>query len=593
MSRLLAQPLLFYQDENGVPYPGALCNVFLSRTSTRAEIWKDSELTIPHTNPAVATSDGFFPPIYGAPGVDLKFIFTDADGGHPKEVDPATQLTLTQEEIGTALYPITDAEQSATVVPVDKTYPPYDLRRYMVGDPATSDQTSAINSAVAAASQAGTHEVQLPDGVIRFDGQITLKNNVRLVGRGKNATTLKYFGTSIAINAVGTSASRLLSPIEDLTLDGSSAANTGAQGISVGWNQRADAILQRVRIYKFPHYGIHIADQNWNLSFVGVEVDTCGYATPNSCGIFKDAGIDGGVFNAIVFERCIVEACGMADSTAGGINMQTTTSNRGIYFNNCVVEGNFGSRQIYITNIADLQFKNLYMEGDAAATGQTAFIELSGCKGGWHGGFLTGSSGPAAIGLQVKANSEFSIDAVIFSSWTTVGLDIQGSKVRVGHNNGLTFQLDATGQIFGEVAPSFEAQKSGNQTGIVTNTFTKVAFQTENYDVTAAYDNATNYRFNPKTIGKYLLSASVAWDDVETAGDQFIVAIYRNGVAYRVETVRAYATEPFNETITCIANVTATTDYFEVFVRHLGTNTRSVNADSIATWFAGRLLDVN
>lgn len=646
---------------------GATLSFSLTGTSTATNAYADKNLTIPLANPLSADAAGNFVSIFLDPTITYRVVLKSSAGVTLKTWDPANEQLLTQALIGFYLYPRTSAEISAGVTPVNYAWPPYDLRRYMVaGTYATQDQSAAIQAATDAAYAAGAAEVYFPEATIRFDSQIVPRNGVRWIGAGKNATTLKYYGSGVAINATGTSGSRIITTIQDVTIDGSNYSNVNAQCITLGWNMRSATILARVRIYNFPHYAIHFTDQNWNVDFVDVEVDTCGYGTSNSAGIYKDPGVDTGTWNAITFDRCIVEGCGRSDSTAGGINIQTTTANRGLYFTNCIVEGNFGADEIYITNMADchLQIYNERING----TNHNIFCELSGCTGTIVGRYCTGelatysaattngsavvtfNNPPASgmtvlqatdslrtgmqvvgtgipvgatilsiqsgtgvtldvnatattnpvslsftntrIGYQFKADCQFSIDGVHFNNWYTACVDVQGSKLRVGHCPNITIKLDSTAQIFGEICPTFEAQKSGNQTGIVTNTFTKVSFQTENYDATGTYDNATNYRFTPQTIGRYFISASVAWDDVETAGDQFIIAIYRNGTLYRLETYRAYATEPFNQTISAQVRTTATTDYFEVYVRHLGTNNRTVNADATATWFAGHLLEV-
>lgn len=152
MSRLLAQPLLFYQDANGKPLPGALCNAYLSGTSTRAPIFQNSDLSTPHANPIVALTNGYFPAIYVNTGIDLKLILTDAAGANPlPPIDPATPFVLTQGEIGSALYPQTEEEDGANITPVDftsPTVPGLNVLRYAnVTDDAATDCTAAILAA--------------------------------------------------------------------------------------------------------------------------------------------------------------------------------------------------------------------------------------------------------------------------------------------------------------------------------------------------------------------------------------------------------------------------------------------------------------
>ena len=70
--------------------------------------------------------------------------------------------------------------------------------------------------------------------------------------------------------------------------------------------------------------------------------------------------------------------------------MLTDNANRGVYFYSPTVEGNFGTTEIFITNMADCQFYNLYMEVISAQA--TNAVELNGVTGGFTGGYITGDN---------------------------------------------------------------------------------------------------------------------------------------------------------------------------------------------------------
>jgi hypothetical protein len=70
---------------------------------------------------------------------------------------------------------------------------------------------------------------------------------------------------------------------------------------------------------------------------------------------------------------------------------------------------------------------------------------------------------------------------------------------------------DFTGTVTGAGGintPAFEAYLSSNQ-NISQSTNTKIQFNTEVFDTASAYDNSTNYRFQPQVAGKYFVYASV------------------------------------------------------------------------------------
>jgi len=54
--------------------------VFMSGTTTPATVFQDKNLTVPHPNPIVASSDGKFPAIYARPGVSYRVQVTTAAG---------------------------------------------------------------------------------------------------------------------------------------------------------------------------------------------------------------------------------------------------------------------------------------------------------------------------------------------------------------------------------------------------------------------------------------------------------------------------------------------------------------------------------
>lgn len=63
----------------GLVLPGSKLNTYVSGSpSTPLTTYSDSALTVPNTNPIVASSGGLFGPIYLTPGVAYKYVLTDA-----------------------------------------------------------------------------------------------------------------------------------------------------------------------------------------------------------------------------------------------------------------------------------------------------------------------------------------------------------------------------------------------------------------------------------------------------------------------------------------------------------------------------------
>ena len=126
--------------------------------------------------------------------------------------------------------------------------------------------------------------------------------------------------------------------------------------------------------------------------------------------------------------------------------------------------------------------------------------------------------------------------------------------------------ITATGGITvgATAAPAFSAYASANQS-ITTSTFTKIQFNTEEFDTNSNYDNATNYRFTPTVAGYYQVQASVIPIGSTT---QTAVAIYKNGAVFKVANITASSV---SAVATALISMNGTTDYLEGYVYLVGT----------------------
>ena len=77
--------------------------------------------------------------------------------------------------------------------------------------------------------------------------------------------------------------------------------------------------------------------------------------------------------------------------------------------------------------------------------------------------------------------------------------------------------------------PAFRANTVTAQT-ITTNTFTKVAYNVEEFDTNSNYDPITNYRFTPTVAGYYQINANVSMGGGSVGYVQ--CSIYKNGSRY-------------------------------------------------------------
>jgi hypothetical protein len=77
--------------------------------------------------------------------------------------------------------------------------------------------------------------------------------------------------------------------------------------------------------------------------------------------------------------------------------------------------------------------------------------------------------------------------------------------------------------------PAFRANTVTAQT-FTTSTFTKVAYNVEEFDTNSNYDPTTNYRFTPTVAGYYQINANVSMGGGSVGYVQ--CSIYKNGGAY-------------------------------------------------------------
>jgi len=172
---------------------------------------------------------------------------------------------------------------------------------------------------------------------------------------------------------------------------------------------------------------------------------------------------------------------------------------------------------------------------------------------------------------------------------TTLG-DIDYSSATANTNTRLAIgstgaNLTVVGGVPAWVAtPTFYAYLSANQT-VTAGVITKVQCNTEEYDLGANYDNATNYRFTPTTAGIYQVNAVVNG----SGSGGTTIWIYKNGSAIRegARTAGAGAPMGFSTQIT----MNGSSDYIEFFAQVSGGTT--VYGGQSVTGFGAAFLRTN
>lgn len=152
--------------------------------------------------------------------------------------------------------------------------------------------------------------------------------------------------------------------------------------------------------------------------------------------------------------------------------------------------------------------------------------------------------------------------------------------------------LKGDGTVTGSTAPAFSAYVSTATQTLTNNALTKILCQTEEFDTANAYDNTTNYRFQPAIPGYYHITGCVTTTGA-TANFQVFAAIYKNGSEFKrgaspYQSVSTPAT--MSSAASALVYLNGSTDYVELFAYASGTGTMSAVGNSAAyTFFQGYL----
>lgn len=138
---------------------------------------------------------------------------------------------------------------------------------------------------------------------------------------------------------------------------------------------------------------------------------------------------------------------------------------------------------------------------------------------------------------------------------------------------------------------AFSAHKNGtNQTGVVSATFTKVTFGTEEYDVGAAFASST---FTAPIAGVYHFDAAVNFNTNVVDQNLYEVALYKNGVIYKQgDIIRASGTGDVSAQTSADVSLAAT-DTIEVYARGGGAGDKTLDGATYKTWLNGRYVGPN
>lgn len=136
------------------------------------------------------------------------------------------------------------------------------------------------------------------------------------------------------------------------------------------------------------------------------------------------------------------------------------------------------------------------------------------------------------------------------------------------HTNGTTAAtIDSSGVITQPTKPMFRATGADN-VSLTNNTFTKIQFNNEDFDIGGYYDHSTNYRFTPLVAGKYQVGMRVFLTYGSAATENISAELRKNGSAYQIDSRLSGNNTTYGTVqISTVVDMNGSTDYLEAFCK--------------------------
>ena len=157
----------------------------------------------------------------------------------------------------------------------------------------------------------------------------------------------------------------------------------------------------------------------------------------------------------------------------------------------------------------------------------------------------------ASLVLNGNTSGSVTISSPAVSGTTTLTLPTTSGTVLTS----------ASSQVTG---PAFSAYAGSAQTGLSSNTYVKVALNTENFDTNSNFDSTTNYRFTPTVAGYYQLNGALRANG--TGISLITCSFYKNGSEYiRGNQISGTLSGGNIAVISSIIFCNGSTDYIELY----------------------------
>ena len=310
--------------------------------------------------------------------------------------------------------------------------------------PGTTDMAAAINAASFSVTGPTVTDAVSFTGVVKFQATKYRANTTLTYhgapwkGSGYRSTMIEYWGTTVCLNAKGTSADRKIIDISNITFNGANVVAALTDGIWLAQNHRSQAGFYNVEFSFFTGWGVQEIEESYGLNCYGLLVKN------NYQGGWNIANPLSTITTAHTFVGCLIENNGYAGSGKGG-GFNSLGANSATYsFYGCTFQSNPGIAEIYYSG-GTMLVDGSYFETDATTLNS---IYLNGVNATISNNTFYGSA--AHAGSAVLATTPFS-HVIVTGNLGRAGLFTDGTArsineatIQAGFNTLFTYTTDTT-----------------------------------------------------------------------------------------------------------------------------------------------------
>ena len=194
--------------------------------------------------------------------------------------------------------------------------------------------------------------------------------------------------------------------------------------------------------------------------------------------------------------------------------------------------------------------------------------------------------------LQANAITGAKLNTDVISAQTALGATPADTDELLVSDAGVLKRVDYS-HLKVSNSKLFYAYLNSNQDTLQNNTYVKVNFGHELFDVDSVYDTSS-YKYIPASTGYYYLNAAVKIRQQHTYMREVGIAIYKNGSMIMREEFMFGTSDilgnNFSMTVNGIHNSTSTSDYFEVYAFYntgSAANNYRATGEQEMTYFSG------